>query len=98
MSTEEFPLKNMKLEEIANCFEKDSANKILKLQKAIKTLVNDLQTRNKRNGDLLLYAIDHFNSFFQTLFAHQNPPNIYTPKGMQNAEVVSGNMFFDKRA
>jgi flagellar biosynthesis/type III secretory pathway chaperone len=98
MSTEEFPLKNMKLEEIANCFEKDSANKILKLQKAIKTLVNDLQTRNKRNGDLLLYAIDHFNSFFQTLFAHQNPPNIYTPKGMQNSEVVSGNMFFDKRA
>ena len=98
MSTVECPMKDKKLSEIANYFEKSSAEKILKLQKAVKTLVNELKIKNKRNGDLMLYAIDHFNCFFQTLFAHQNPPNIYTSKGMQNTEVISGNMFFDKRA
>jgi flagellar biosynthesis/type III secretory pathway chaperone len=98
MSTEEFPLKNMKLNEIANCFEKHSSDKLLKLQKAVKTLAHELQVKNKRNGDLLLFAIDHFNGFFQAIFEHQNPPNVYTQKGVQNSEVVAGNMFLDKRA
>lgn len=98
MSTEEFPLKNMKLSEMASCFEKSSAEKLIKLQKAVKTLANELQIKNKRNGDLLLFAIDHFNGFFQAIFEHQNPPNIYTPKGVQNTEVAMGNMFLDKRA
>lgn len=98
LSTEEHPLKSMKLSEIANCFEKSSAEKLTKLQKAVKTLANELQIKNKRNGDLLLYAIDHFNGFFQAIFTHQNPPNIYTQKGVQNTEAVVGNMFLDKRA
>lgn len=98
MSTEEYPLKNMKLSEIANCFEKGAAERITKLQKAVKTLASELQTKNKRNGDLLLFAIDHFNGFFQAVFAHQNPPNVYNQKGVQNTEAIVGNMFLDKRA
>lgn len=98
MSTEEFPLKTMKLNEIANCFEKSASDRILKLQKAVKTVMKDVNSKNKRNAELLFFAIEHFNSFFQLLFAHQNPPNVYTPKGLQNTENISGNMFLDKRA
>lgn len=98
MATEEHPLNKMSIAEVAQCFEKKSSERIIKIQKAVKTLALEVQTRNRLNGELLLYAIDHFNSFFQTLFAHQNPPNVYTPKGIHAQEVVTSNMFLDKRA
>lgn len=98
MATEEFPLQKMNLIEIAKCFEKVASERLLKLQKAVKTITSDLNVKNKRNAELLNFAIQHFNSFFQLIFAHQNPPNVYTPKGLQNKELASGNMFLDKRA
>jgi len=98
ISTEEYPLHNMKLDEIAKCFEKPASEKLIKLQKAVKTVANEVNIKNKRNAELLSFAIQHFNNFFQLIFSHQNPPNVYTPKGLQNTEVSSGNMFLDKRA
>jgi flagellar biosynthesis/type III secretory pathway chaperone len=98
MATDEFPLQKMNLVEVAKCFAKEGADRILKLQKAVKTVTNEVNVRNKRNAELLNFAIQHFNSFFQLIFEHQNPPNVYTPKGLQNKEVTSGNMFLDKRA
>lgn len=98
MATEEYPLQTMKLNEIAKCFEKASSERIIKLLKAVKTVTNEVNIKNKRNAELLNFAIQHFNSFFQLIFAHQNPPNVYTPKGLQNTEITSSNMFLDKRA
>ncbi len=92
-------LADLKVTEMLDCF-KDSENKdrLKKIQSAITKTILDLKKINELNRELLSFAVNNLNEFFDNLFQTRNPPNVYTAKGKKNVEQIKRNIFLDKRA
>lgn len=98
LSTDENQLHEMKPKEVLKFFEEENASRLEKLFKAIKQMAYDIKRLNTQNKELLNYAIDNFNGFFQTLFVSQNPPSGYDQSGNSKSIQNTNNMFLDSRA
>ncbi|PCJ59670.1 MAG: hypothetical protein COA79_09710 [Planctomycetota bacterium] len=98
LSTEENQMHQMKPKEFLKFFEKEPASRLEKLFRAIKTMANDINRLNTQNKELLNFAIENFNDFFQTLFVSQNPPSGYDQLGKIPSTNDANHMFLDSRA
>lgn len=92
-------LANAKVIDAIDCFQNgDIKIRLKKIQKAITQTMVELKKVNELNRELLSFAINNLNEFFDTLFQSKNPPNVYTAKGKKNIEQVKRNIFLDKQA